>query len=599
MELISRERARGSQLPLHTSGKEPTPTNPYGHARPQMVLRLALLLLSLQRATAAAAVAGAPAPARILPLGDSLTLGVQGQGGGYRSPLGQALKGYNTPYNAGFVGGLYLAGDHSGYSGHTIAGILSSVTAARTMEINEPTHVLLLGGTNDFYFYPPLGADAATALQRMDLLLGFLTNRTAAPQIFLATVPPVLAQRCAVYSQGPCAPTIAQNIADYNQQLPALVKRWTGKGAKLQLVDMGAAEFEEEDYWVAGIHFNDNGWCKMAKVWAQHLLPTLPKRDAAQLDGAGGMGEVEEAAASLFMDPVPPSARCVIPGSTTTTRSSSTTTRNAAAAYAAASLLPQAAASRRGETGRETGKEIRKETGEETRKETGEEAAAGTCAIVVTVNVHGTPPAFGDFYGNVSRALNLQYGRGGAFCAWTGLQPVSDTMEMAPWMQHGVVDAWQTVPAPAGPAFSVLQSLGSQLLETTVSTAATSTSTTAASATSTPGAPNVGLALGTMRRWATQTTISAVLNVTGGGGGGACLEIVGLSPSVVERQCGTGGQAAATAVELVYKAGVASTSTVTRAVPCAVGAAPGIVRLALGSSEGGTLSAVTFTTSHL
>ena len=77
-------------------------------------------------------------PARILPLGDSLTLGVQGQGGGYRTFLGQALKGYGPePYDAGFVGALYLAGDHSGYSGHTIAGIESALRAAKTMEFME------------------------------------------------------------------------------------------------------------------------------------------------------------------------------------------------------------------------------------------------------------------------------------------------------------------------------------------------------------------------------------------------------------------------------------------------------------------------------
>jgi lysophospholipase L1-like esterase len=193
-----------------------------------------------------------PSAARILPLGDSLTLGVQGQGGGYRSPLGQALKGYGSAYNVGFVGGLYLAGDHSGYSGHTIGGILGAVKGARTMEINAPTHVLLLGGTNDFYFYPPLGADAPTALQRMDALLAFLVNRTEPPHIFLATVPPVLIQRCAVYSQGPCAPTISNNIASFNSQLPSLVAKWRQKGAQLTLANMSEAGFAEPDYWTAG-----------------------------------------------------------------------------------------------------------------------------------------------------------------------------------------------------------------------------------------------------------------------------------------------------------------------------------------------------------
>ena len=113
--------------------------------------RGAFLLAALSGARAAPP-ASDQAAARILPLGDSLTLGVQGQGGGYRAPLGAALKGYSSPFNAGFVGGLYLAGDHSGYSGHTLSGILGAVTQARTMELNDPTHVLLLGGTNDFYF---------------------------------------------------------------------------------------------------------------------------------------------------------------------------------------------------------------------------------------------------------------------------------------------------------------------------------------------------------------------------------------------------------------------------------------------------------------
>jgi lysophospholipase L1-like esterase len=131
--------------------------------------------------------------------------------------LGVALKGYGTPYNAGFVGSLYLAGDHSGYSGHTIAGILGAVQQARTMEINRPTHVLLLGGTNDFYFYPPLGANASTAVDRMHTLLSFLTNRTDGepqPHIFLSTVPPVLEHRCAVYSQGVSQPVPGVHVAD-------------------------------------------------------------------------------------------------------------------------------------------------------------------------------------------------------------------------------------------------------------------------------------------------------------------------------------------------------------------------------------------------
>ena len=45
--------------------------------------------------------------------------------------------------------------------------------------------------------------------------------------------------------------------------------RWAAKpglSGKLLLVEMATAGFMPTDYWDAGIHFNDNGWCKMAKV---------------------------------------------------------------------------------------------------------------------------------------------------------------------------------------------------------------------------------------------------------------------------------------------------------------------------------------------
>ena len=359
--------------------------------------RGAFLLAALSGARAAPPASG-QAPARILPLGDSLTLGVQGQGGGYRAPLGAALKGYGSPFNAGFVGGLYLAGDHSGYSGHTLSGILGAVTQARTMELNDPTHVLLLGGTNDFYFYPPLGANASTAAARMHALLGFLTNRSDPPRIFVATVPPVLEERCAVYSQGPCAPTISANIAAFNSALPGIVAEWKAKAFPIQLVDMGTAGFVPGDYWTAGIHFNDNGWCKMARVWAKALMPTLPKRTAAdaaslplrQQDGAGPFG--------TFAEPVPQTTRCVIPGST---------------------AEEQPAAPARPEPRPESSAAIAHP-----------EPSACSHTITVDAGSRGSGPSFGEFFGTVSSALGLQ--SGGAFCAWTSLAPAQLDSERQP-----------------------------------------------------------------------------------------------------------------------------------------------------------------------
>jgi lysophospholipase L1-like esterase len=382
------------------------------------MLALSLLLLVSAHGGRAAAPSAA---ARLLPLGDSLTLGVQGQGGGYRSPLGVALKGYSTPYNVNFVGGLYLAGDHSGYSGHTISGVEGALRAARTMELTSPTHVLLLAGTNDFYFFPPLGADAETALVRLDSLMGFLTNSSlhAVPKvIFVATVPPVLVERCAAYSQGPCAPMIAVNIAEYNAKLPAAVAEWkaraggaAGSGTDVQLVDLNKKMgVEPGDYWTAGIHFNDNGWCKMARVWFSAVAPTLLKRSSGAAEAVAqpslqqssqqAAAAAAAAAGGLFAvqpPPVPSTGQCKIVGSTAVEYDDDGGAGGARPQHAAQASAIIA-------------------------------AGQAKCTHVMTVNINATnsgqpPPSFAEFYGQVASALKLQFGPKGSFCSWAQLQP--------------------------------------------------------------------------------------------------------------------------------------------------------------------------------
>jgi hypothetical protein len=287
-------------------------------------------------------------------------------------------------------------------------------------------------------------------------------------------------------------------------------------------------------------------------------MPTLPKRRAtflSQVDDA--VPKREGAAFGAFADPVAQVGRCHIPGATDL------------APPAAAIPPPPSSPWRHGST-----------------------APAGrrgqACSTLVTVNVTGTPPSFSSFYGNISAALGtLQFGNMGAFCAWTSLQP--DATPMAPWAQHGAVDSWKRVASPSGAVFSLLQSLGSELLETTVKQQA-------------PATQQVHLALGTLRRWATQTTVSVVVNAsdTATSTAAVCLDIVGLAPGVAEMRCGSGGgreaQAAATAVELMSGRGQATT---TRMLPCEPGAAAGVVRLGLATSPGGTATAVSFAVSHL
>eukprot|EP01044_Picomonas_judraskeda_P005172 COSAG03_NODE_478_length_7595_cov_4.439568_5_plen_135_part_00 len=134
-----------------------------------------------------------------------------------------------------------------------------------------------------------------------------------------------------------------------------------------------------------------------------------------------------------------------------------------------------------------------------------------------------------------------------------------------------------------------MASLGSEILQmTTTSTRGINSSV----------AESVPLALGTLRKWATCLTVSAVVNVTAPEG--ACLRITGLSEAILNERCGPEGEgrAAATAVELLNVGG----ETTTRALPCLVGdggvaASAGSVVLKLRG--GGTVTALSFALSHL
>jgi hypothetical protein len=126
-----------------------------------------------------------PPPLRVMPLGDSITLGLY-VAGGYRAPLYQLLT--NAGYNVDFIGtqaGNGAAGlpdsDHEGYSGFTITAIdtnLSSVFNA----VVEPDIILPLVGLNDYR-----SGQAAQATNRIEaLIVRLATKINLSPQSALA-----------------------------------------------------------------------------------------------------------------------------------------------------------------------------------------------------------------------------------------------------------------------------------------------------------------------------------------------------------------------------------------------------------------------------
>jgi lysophospholipase L1-like esterase len=129
-------------------------------------------------------------PARIMPLGDSITWGTGGDGGGgYRPPLVQNLV--VGRYSSDMVGSqrsgppnLYDR-DHEGYRGYRIDQIAS--LAAGELTAYRPEFVLLQIGTNDVLQEYQL----ATAPDRLSALIDLITDTAPSARLVVASITPL------------------------------------------------------------------------------------------------------------------------------------------------------------------------------------------------------------------------------------------------------------------------------------------------------------------------------------------------------------------------------------------------------------------------
>eukprot|EP00966_Prymnesium_polylepis_P287923 6650037-Prymnesium_polylepis.1 len=236
---------------------------------------------------------------RIMPLGDSITEwdcrldaytdandtpvapGTHGAfvvaPGGYRGFLAEMLAEDGVAFD--FVGSRYKCGNHAGWSGRTIEFL--STIAADALARHRPDVVLFMGGTNDFYFPPPVGANATKAIQRLETLLdttfGTLPNVT----FLVSTVTAINASRCRGYPHAPWHPTpcpasMPAAISSFNAQLPGVVAEHAARGRNVRLHDVNAAaRWVASDYWIWGIHFNASGFEKMAAAWRRAIRDSL------------------------------------------------------------------------------------------------------------------------------------------------------------------------------------------------------------------------------------------------------------------------------------------------------------------------------------
>lgn len=221
-------------------------------------------------------------PCKILPLGDSITWGIN-YGGGYRIKLFThtsadnkkiTFLGYDTanPPSSAVLSALGSAssawvGKHEGHSGWTIQQDDDLVTG-KSKETNDsvnytgkkvvadfgPHIVLIHLGTNDMYKGPSGAPD------RLGALIDHVVADAPKALIVVSSIIP--------FPQG------ASAVDTFNKAVPGVVKMRADAGKHVLYVDMFAA-LTNADLGTDMVHPNEGGYEKMAVVWYNAIKPYL------------------------------------------------------------------------------------------------------------------------------------------------------------------------------------------------------------------------------------------------------------------------------------------------------------------------------------
>lgn len=209
---------------------------------------------------------------RILPLGDSLTLGFGTAGAGagseigYRKRLGERLAADGIDFD--FVGSQSNGSselsdkDHEGYNGYAVPQV-AEVAAVAVPEF-EPDVVLLMAGTNDQIVFVPPTQPPADAANDMESLLEQIHTDAPNAQIILAQIIPLTFND--------------EGVKEYNALLPAIVERQRAAGVAVRLVDM--YKIGRENLSADGIHPTQAGYDLLADIWYPALLEAISELNA-------------------------------------------------------------------------------------------------------------------------------------------------------------------------------------------------------------------------------------------------------------------------------------------------------------------------------
>jgi len=210
-------------------------------------------------------------PTRIMPLGDSITQGINGSlaekyQSSYRSSLWNLLN--NADYDINFVGsqsqGYALLPsfdyNHEGYAWWTSQNIASHVYGF--LANNPPDIILLHIGSNDVSPNQSNSSSVSGLNNILNQIDYYERDYNHPIRVILTTI----IQRT----------TYHQTLRDYNRNLINLANTRIANGDKITLIDMEyGAGFTNHDY-SDSVHPDGSGYHKMANVWFNALKNILP-----------------------------------------------------------------------------------------------------------------------------------------------------------------------------------------------------------------------------------------------------------------------------------------------------------------------------------
>ena len=214
--------------------------------------------------------------ARIMPLGDSLTLGITASGlapnAGYRSVLWS--KFVQSGLSVDFVGTLMNGGgglgdiDHEGHGGNNIDQINAQVSPF--LNAQKPDVVLLMIGTNDIF----ISDTAAEMLGKLSQLIDKITSFSPDVKLLVAAVPPIDPQADENKSAAGQAADV-QKIKDYNAGIPKLIA--SKKTARVSSVDTSSLTVADLSPRAvsSGVHLSDGGYSKLGNLWFNGLATAV------------------------------------------------------------------------------------------------------------------------------------------------------------------------------------------------------------------------------------------------------------------------------------------------------------------------------------